>query len=98
MKIFPKSFSLNIFGKKVKVKVVKIEHMGLFLASTWQILINPEQTKEDAIKTLIHETCHSMIQRTGINQALNNELEEVICENVSTVICENFNLTLKNQR
>jgi len=96
MKRFPKSFNLDVFGKKVKTKVTKINDLGLFVPMTWQILISEGQTKDDAVKTLIHELTHAMIHRTGINQSLAHELEEVICENVSTVICENFNLTLKN--
>ena len=101
LKVFPKKFSLNVFGKKVEVKVLKglreqgVE--GLFIPAKWSILVNLEQSKEDAVKTLLHELTHAMIHRTGINQSLSHDLEEVIAENVSTVICENFNLVLKKR-
>lgn len=99
MRTFPKSFFLNIFGKKIKVKTVKGLReqgiAGLFSPSSLEILISEEQTKECAIETLIHEVVHSVINRTGINQSLSHELEEVICENVSKAICENFKLALK---
>lgn len=46
-------------------------------------------------ETLIHEIFHAVFHRTGLNQSISHELEEVIVENMSVALCENFNLRLK---
>ena len=101
MKIFPKSFSLNIFGKKVPVKVIdglmESGIAGLFKPQTEEIYIAKKQTKDDAVHTLLHEIGHAVIQRTGIKQAIPHEIEEVIVENMATVIIENFTISLKKK-
>ena len=101
IKIFPKKFSLKIFGDIYKVSVLKLEEgiAGLCSPQTKQILIATNQSKEDAIHTLIHEVGHSVCARTGVRQAnFPIDLEEILVENFATAICENFNLSLKGKK
>lgn len=100
MKRFPKSFSLNIFGKKIPVKVIKNLKSdqsvhGLYSTFKKIILIAEDQTKDEAIMTLIHEIVHGIFDRAGLNQAISHELEEIIAEQISVVINENFILNFK---
>lgn len=102
MKVFPKSFSLNIFGRKTPVKVVNNlakDHSlhGLFSKEKNQILIAEDQSKEEAVHTLVHEILHAMSHRGGLSQALSHDIEEVLAEQIATVICENFTLSLKKK-
>lgn len=103
MRNFPKKFFVHIFGLKTKVIVTKdlvLNHgaMGLFSRQKNQILIAQDQTKDEAIQTLLHECGHALFSRVGTNQAISHELEEIIVEQYSIMIHENFNLSLKKRR
>lgn len=103
MKNFPKSFTLNIFGRKTSVKVTKnlaLNHgaLGFYSKSSNQIQIADDQTKDEAIQTLIHEAGHALFQRCGVSQAITPEMEEVIVEQFSIMIFENFTIALKNRK
>lgn len=103
MKNFPKKFFLNIFGLRTPVKVTKnlaLNHgvMGLFSKTKNEILIAEDQTKDEAIQTLLHEAGHALFSRVGTTQAISHELEEIIVEQYSIMMFENFNLTIKKKR
>jgi len=102
MKNFPKSFYLNVFGAKIPVKVVKnfmhtTGNHGLYYPISKEVCIAEDQTKEEAIHTLIHELVHAVFARAGLNQAVEDKIEEIVAEQVGTVITENFNLSLKRR-
>lgn len=102
MRIFPKKFTLSVFGSLVKVEVIDGLHAegiaGAYNGTLKKIYISIEQQKEDATHTLLHELGHAIIDRTGIRQSLSSELEEVIVENFATGILENFTITLKKNK
>ena len=103
MRIFPKKFNLDIFGKKTKVEVVKDFAkneglLGLFIPDQDKIIIAQDQIKEEAAKTLVHEIWHSIEFRTGLRQVIPKEVSELIAEGISIAICENFNLSLKGNK
>ena len=102
MRVFPKKFNLKIFGEIFKVKVLKMEEglAGLCSSRTKEIFIsNNNQTKSEALHTLIHEVGHAVCSRTGVRQAnFPADLEEILVENIATAITENFNLSLKGSK
>ena len=71
---------------------------GLYSSMQKKILIAEDQTKEEAISTLVHESIHALFDRAGVNQSINGEIEEVIAEQVAIMITENFSLTLKKSK
>lgn len=92
--------SLHIFGKRVPVKYVKNmankeEAHGEYDSSTGTIRICSDQTNKEMIHTLIHEAMHALSDRTGIRQAIDSGVEEILAENVATMITENFKITPK---
>lgn len=94
--------TVNILGQKVKIVEMDLEGslLGFYKYKEQYIAI---EEKEDShspnkLNTLIHEMTHAVFHRSGVTQALSNELEEVICENIATMIIENFDLKLKNAR
>lgn len=89
MKI-PKRF--KVLGKTITV-VEKSElqeqgYAGLYDPSLGKIFLNPHVSDID--ETFFHELNHAIIHRSGLNQIISREAEEMICENFSTVYCELF--------
>lgn len=94
--------TLNILGQKVKIIEMDLEGSLLGFYKYKEQFIALEEKEDchtpDKMNTLIHECVHAVFHRSGVTQALSNELEEVICENIATMIIENFDLKLKNAR
>ena len=89
---------LNIFGKKIKVlkkKKLAENHnaYGAYIPDQNLIVIDAGLVGNAYLQTVIHETIHAILDRSGICQGLVNEqLEEIICENISTAMMENFKI------
>lgn len=83
---------VNIFGKKYKVKNSNIlkDHgiEGLCDGEKSTILISTHS--QEPIQTLLHEIGHAVFERTGLCQAINPELEEIVVENIARAIADNF--------
>lgn len=96
--------SLNVFGKEVPIvrtKNLAIEHnvMGQFHRDKFFIEIDHSLSENDFMLTLLHELCHSLVQRAGLYQSgLPHEIEEIIAEQMSIAITENFTLKPKRRK
>ena len=92
---------LNIFGQIIRVlkrrdMIASSGCRGMYRPDEKLIEIDESQVGYEYWHTLVHEIVHSVIYRTGIDQArLDPGVEEILCENVSTAINENFKLTKK---
>lgn len=90
---------LNVFGQKVPIVKAPIQKesniMGFYEFDKKQITIDTSLSKEDEIHTIIHEAMHSLSHRMGWNQIIVPQVEELMCEHISTVLCENFDIKLK---
>ena len=100
MKKLPPKFSLNVFGQRVSVSVVKnlalhYGAVGQYNPTEKSIQLEENQSRDEMTRSLIHEACHSMCHRVGLSQSISRELEEILCEGVSNLIFENFKLELK---
>jgi Zn-dependent peptidase ImmA (M78 family) len=91
--------SFMVYGKKIKVKMVKTmppEHYnaaGLYMPATGEILIlkglDPHIEKE----VLYHELFHAIMDRIGLWQAkMSSDVHEILCEAFSRYVAENFNM------
>ncbi len=92
---------LNILGEKVKIIESDLQGalLGAYLYRERVIQIEKKEIHTpDKMSTLIHEMVHAVFARSGVTQAISNELEEIICENIATMITENFDLKFKNAR
>lgn len=61
---------------------------GLYCGITKTIWVDPSHDEELAEKTLSHEFIHAVIDRVGLNQVIDIEPQEVLCETVSTALYE----------
>ncbi len=63
------------------------------------ISITASLKKNEKLQTFMHEFIHVTLRRVGLNQAqLSEDLEEVICESLSTMFTETFShLRFKKQ-
>lgn len=91
----PKSF--NIFGQRIKIKYIippdGSDWMGLFVAAENLIIIDNRLKGDDLKSTLLHEFVHAVINLSGVNQtSLSNDVEEILCEQMSKAIIKNFKL------
>lgn len=90
---------LKVFGSSVKVSKADMsngEFDGFYDHESKQIVIDSNLKGHDFIHTLLHEGLHALFHRTGVNQAIPEELIETLCENVPTFILENFDLKLRD--
>jgi len=93
--------SIDVFGKKVPIKTVKHledeeghELEGCFYAKEFKIDI-----VVCSHQTLLHELCHALFERVGLNQAnLSPELNELLSENIATFITETYDLRFKRKK
>lgn len=91
---------LKIFGSIIRVLKKKDMSQqglrGLYMPKEKLILVDSELLDDDFMQCLVHELVHSVIYRTGIDQAqISAGVEEIICENIATAIIENFTLKAK---
>lgn len=91
--------SLNILGKKTKVVYKNLDPFaicGRFIIADDLIEVNTKCNAETQAITIIHELCHATLFRSGIpNTNLNEEVEEIICDQIAKTIVENFKLIPK---
>jgi Zn-dependent peptidase ImmA (M78 family) len=90
--------SFNVFGKHVPIVRTRnlandTGALGLFHRDKFFIEIDHKLHGKNQNLTLCHELIHAVIQRAGAYQAgLSEDLEEILCEQISVAICENFDL------
>lgn len=91
--------TLNILGRKTKVKFKNLDAEGIcgkFLFHEDIIEVNSKLDKEIKDITIVHELVHATLYRAGIsNTKLNEEIEEIICDQIAKTITENFRLIPK---
>ena len=82
---------VNIFGRTFKIQVTNLdgEEVGFCNRDTNTILIEASQSDEDKIHTLIHEICHAVFGRISLNQAVSQDVEEIIVDSIATALVEN---------
>lgn len=89
--------SINVMGARVPIKYFieknTEEHrqlMGYCHNSPLEIHINKNITKLQKEKTTLHECCHAVMVRVGLDQVLSNEVQEIICESFANFMHENM--------
>jgi hypothetical protein len=84
----------DIYGAKVKYKFVKLlpETMGEFHYDNNTIYIDHRIKGIQLVSTILHEEIHAILHRVGAHQVLSPDIEEIICESISTWIAENYKL------
>lgn len=86
----------NVFGATVAIEFVKeLENAGEYCPNDRLIKICRDKNKDKEKLALLHEMVHAICDRCGISQAIPNELEEILCENISHAFFENFYLRRK---
>jgi hypothetical protein len=92
---------LKVFGLDVKLVFRPIMDTmnlhGYFDPVKLEIVIDSKQSKKDQMSTLIHEICHTLAYRLGWKQSISQQMEEMLCEQISTVLMENFDLRLRSK-
>ena len=88
----------DVLGHKVNVKKVKNlredKHLdGEYSAKNNCISYDPEQSEEELIDTLMHETIHAFCDVIGLH--LDEVKEEILCTNLPRVLQKNFKICLK---
>ena len=88
----------DVLGQKIKVKKVKnlrekFSLYGCYNSKDLTIQYDPDQTEEEKIDTLIHETIHAFCDVIGLH--LDDHREEILCTNLSRVLMQNFDIQCK---
>ena len=87
----------QVFGQIIPVEYVEPESIdndyGEYCRKNKDIKINKSIDSEELMATLVHELGHALSDRVGLRQAINHELEEIMCEAFAVVITENFKLS-----
>jgi Zn-dependent peptidase ImmA (M78 family) len=92
------SKSVVVLGEKIPVKVVtqakmneilpNYHAMGIWASDLKTIFLSKELNKEEALYTMCHEIGHVLFTKTGIDQVLAPELQEIIVQSYATVIVD----------
>lgn len=91
--------SLNIFGKKAKIKRKSIKGLdGQFCRQEYEIVIDPALSGEAYNITLLHEMIHAILDRCSVTHEIDSSIEEIISDIVSKCIIENFDIKPKKRR
>lgn len=92
-------FYIQILGKVHKVFLTKdAEDSGEYEASTREIKVNNSQNDTEKMATLIHESIHGVLSVTGIDQTIDGDLENIICESIASFMLEAFSVKLKEKK
>lgn len=90
----------NIFGTKIKVVKKDLSQagfLGLYYNDKKKIEITTGLDKQTELETIIHEFVHAVFDRLSYRQAINIQLEELICDQLAKSLCENFTIRMKNE-
>lgn len=91
--------TLNIFGQKIKVKKIKgLINSGIagqYLILKQEIQLDHSLKGKEIMHTLMHEMLHAYIRTMGIDQAIQSQLEEVLCDQIPAMLLENLDIKLK---
>jgi hypothetical protein len=90
------SKELCVLGLRIPIssKDLSEENLnGYFDPKNHHIVIDSSLSADEYCKTLIHETIHAAFYRGSISQALEDGVEEIICDLLATVLSENFSIT-----
>lgn len=87
--------SLNVFGKKIKIKVGDIGegYDGLFYPKENLIVIS--LTASDVDHVLLHEFLHAVLERCSLTQVVSYPSEEVLIDMITKCLLENFDIKPK---
>lgn len=90
---------VDIFGTKYKVRKRKnFEHMGLCHKDTKLIEVEESLNSADMKLTFIHEILHATIEELSLGEVIDEQLEEIICDNFSKIICKIENQQITQQK
>lgn len=83
--------SLNIFGRKIKVRMANLDHLGLdgyYDPEKYEIVIG--DNCDDLNSSIIHECLHAIWDRLGLNQTdIPLNVQELIVEGFANALVEN---------
>lgn len=95
--------SINIYGKKYKVKIKKglKDDEGNSLSGLCQydeaiISLDKDLTGDELMQTFLHECGHAVHDRMGIDQTgIPDDVKEILVDSMATFLVERFNMRLK---
>ena len=86
-------------GKTFKYSIVKMSELpgldGMTDLASGEVKVISGQSKEEKLRTDIHEFTHCGINRVGLGQVLSHETIEMICEMCSNVFPEIYKMTMR---
>ena len=92
------SKSIVILGDKIPVRVISQEKMneilpnyhamGIWASDLRTIFLSKELNKDETLYTLCHEIGHVLFTKTGIDQVIAPELQEIIVQSYATVLVD----------
>jgi len=86
----------NIYGESVQIKRINLEKVNLlgFYSADDKAITICSTLKGDAFRrTMIHEVVHAIMEIQGWSQtSFVGDLQELICEHISTALCDNFDI------
>lgn len=93
---------MNIFGQKIKIKYMKTQEAlgvcGFFDPVKQIIVIDDSMDKQMQMETLIHECVHALSFRLSWRQAINQQFEETMCDQIAKMLVESFDIKLKSKK
>jgi len=69
-----------------------VDEAGHYDRTTKCIVISEEEKGQRYVRTVLHELGHALLDRSGVHQAISEELEEVIVEVYSNFLAETFKM------
>jgi Zn-dependent peptidase ImmA (M78 family) len=87
-----------VLGEKIPVKIVTQEKMnqlfghgnamGLWASDLKTIFLSKDSNKDENLYTLCHEIGHVLFTKTGLDQVIAPELQEIIVQSYATLILD----------
>lgn len=101
-KTLPKKVKIGGAGYKLKlprkVYVNDVSVMGAYHHQSKTIEVSKDLHDPSNIhSTFLHELFHAVLDATGVNLIVSDDLEEIIVENCANATCENFILIPRDQ-
>lgn len=89
--------TIKVFGQSVKMKFKKCDDAtaGEYDSIKKEITISKTLKGDELVSTVLHEQLHAVISITGIRQAIDGGVEEIIVENIANFLTDTYKLIEK---
>jgi len=85
----------NVFGSKIKVNYIDLDEetkdlMGWTTRSPIEIFVNKNMSAHDIKLSILHECFHAVMFRVGLDQVIEESVQEILCESFADFVHNNF--------